>query len=753
MTRTSLTLLTGLTGLSLALAAGSAFGANDPQEVERKRTAILATISELGDRPTDHLSPALAAERAKTLDRLEAYARHGVFIQNSEFPTRFMPSFVDAHGTRCAIAHLMDESGASELVTSLAARNNHAFLSELADDPQFGEVATWLRDHGLTIDEAAYIQGPGFGGEPPPEPSSGPTQLPGPNTGGPNGPTTGPGTTPQAGPVTGRRRGGPITGRRRPSAPTSTWESWWDLNRDAFTNVRARFHDGAVVTGAQTEGLRARRPSDEEVSSRVIPMLQELTEEDDDIAATALMARARIAHGDDAAQIIPAVEEYLRHTDAQYREFAVLALGVLGDPAGEPRLIGVLTDSGDGRKLLRERNRLPENIRALAAIGLALCGGADAADALLDVLEDEKASRVDLRSSAAIALGLLGRDESLCARILPRLHKVLAAEEGPTQVLAHVPLALGRIADPASIPALLGMVAKFKGKVEVRRSAALALGRFTDSVDPELLEGLFASSRRDPDPLVRQFAILSIGELSAGAVPQEMIARLSQYHVDGVTGFFKQAADRPWHALAAGLFARHRPSARGDVLNALRGGIKGRATSEMRAACAISLGIGNDRMAAVLLRQQLKESGNPRVKGYAAEALGLLGDQASQARMIELVKEDGDAWVRYRAAIGLGLLGSVESVSSLVEILKDGKNDSVRAALTRAIGEIGDQSAVDGLIAIADDRRQVDMTRARAAAALGLTAQTADASWIALVKRGYNDSVATPSLRAVLNLF
>ena len=370
------------------------------------------------------------------------------------------------------------------------------------------------------------------------------------------------------------------------------------------------------------------------------------------------------------------------------------------------------------------------------------------------MLEDEKASRVDLRSSAAIALGLLGRDESLRARILPRLHALLAKEDGPTQVLAHVPLALGRIADPASVPALLGMVEKFKGRIEVRRSAALALGRFGDSVDADLLEGLFASARRDPDPLVRQFAIMSIGELSAGSVPQEMVARLSQFHVDGVTGFFKQAADRPWHALSAGLFARHRPAVRGDVLGALRAGVTGRkATSEVRAACAIALGIADDRMASVLLRQQLKESGNPRVKGYAAEALGLLGDQAAQPRLVELVTEDGDAWVRYRAAIGLGLLGSVESVTALVDVLGRGGNEDVRAALTRAIGEIGDVSAVDGLLDIAEDRRQVDMTRARAAAALGLTAEAADASWIALVKRGYNDSIATPSMRAVMNLF
>ncbi len=739
--------------LAAVLLGGVSSGAPGDDHVERKRAEILSTVAELRSRSTDGLSAERAAERAKTLDRLEEYARRGVFPRNEAFPTRRMPSFFDTAGTRCAIANLMDETGADELVLRLAALDNHAFLSELTEEPILDDVEEWLVAHGLTLEEACYIQGPGFNDDDPPAPPETPTgqPRPGPSTGGP--------ATPQGGPLTttGGARRGPSTGggrKRRASGPTTTWESWWNLNRDAFADVRARFHDGRAVTGPQaSEHARARRPSDALIRDVVLPALDRLSSADDAIATTALMARARVAHEADVAGIRLAIEEYLRDPHAQYREFAVLALGVSGAPGAEGTLVDVVTDRSSGRRFLRERNRIPEKIRALAAIGLALCGGPDAADALLEVARDEKASRVDLRSASVVALGLLGRDPEIRARVLPELHRLLTREDGPTQVLAHVPLALGRMADPASVPSLLGRVARFQGRVEIRRSAALALGRFVDAVDADLIEGLIASARRDPDPLVRRFAVVSLGQLAGGEVPQELVARLSQFHVDGVTGFYKQQDDRPWHALAAGLFARSRPGARGDVIDALRAEVRRGGSSDLRAASVLALGIGDDRMAAVLIRQRLNDSGNPKVTGYAAEALGLLGDAAAEPRLLELVRDGGDPFVRHRAATALGQLASVESVSELVRLLRDTGNDGIRGALTRAVGEIGDVTAVEGLLAIAEDERQVDMTRARAVAALGLTAQESDASWIRLVKQGYNDSIATDSLRDLLGVF
>ncbi len=92
--------------------------------------------------------------RALLLDALQDYWRAGRFPKNPGFPWQ-VPVFVDAEGTRCAIAHLMELGGAGELVGEIAAARNFAFVRELAHDPR---VAAWLAAAGLTVDEAAEIQ-------------------------------------------------------------------------------------------------------------------------------------------------------------------------------------------------------------------------------------------------------------------------------------------------------------------------------------------------------------------------------------------------------------------------------------------------------------------------------------------------------------------------------------------------------------------------------------------------------------------
>lgn len=93
--------------------------------------------------------------RTLLLQELEAYRREGVFPKNRDFPERAVPYFVDADGTRCAMAYLLELGGASALVAKIASERNNAFVHELADEP---ELLSWLDAAGLTVDEAARIQ-------------------------------------------------------------------------------------------------------------------------------------------------------------------------------------------------------------------------------------------------------------------------------------------------------------------------------------------------------------------------------------------------------------------------------------------------------------------------------------------------------------------------------------------------------------------------------------------------------------------
>jgi len=124
-------------------------------EVERARVAqhILRAEAYAGRRRA-RLRPLQRLARKLLLGELAAYRANGRFPKNRHFvePT---PYFVDAEGTRCAVAHLLDASGESELVQRIAHQRNHARVAELADEAR---LVAWLDEAGLSLEEAALIQ-------------------------------------------------------------------------------------------------------------------------------------------------------------------------------------------------------------------------------------------------------------------------------------------------------------------------------------------------------------------------------------------------------------------------------------------------------------------------------------------------------------------------------------------------------------------------------------------------------------------
>jgi len=112
-------------------------------------------LAELRARDTSHLSPEQHASRARLIAELQRYARTGRFPRNLDFPGIRMPYFVDAFGTRCAMAHLIESTGEIDLVARVAATANNAFVRELEGDIT---LRAWLDRAGLTAAEAARIQ-------------------------------------------------------------------------------------------------------------------------------------------------------------------------------------------------------------------------------------------------------------------------------------------------------------------------------------------------------------------------------------------------------------------------------------------------------------------------------------------------------------------------------------------------------------------------------------------------------------------
>lgn len=136
--------------LPCVVLAGAA--APDP-EVARIQRHLATVEAELRTAEVD-LSLGQHAGRAVAIERLHRYRVAGVFPHNHHLAVR-APYFIDDHGTRCAMAHLIEEGGGAALVAAVHQTRNNAYVRELADEPA---LIAWLDRNGLTVAEAARIQ-------------------------------------------------------------------------------------------------------------------------------------------------------------------------------------------------------------------------------------------------------------------------------------------------------------------------------------------------------------------------------------------------------------------------------------------------------------------------------------------------------------------------------------------------------------------------------------------------------------------
>lgn len=131
-------------------------------EVARLRAHFDSVDTELRIRDVSHLSVEQRASRAKLIGWLREYRDAGRFPQNDRFVNEAVPFFRDSRGTLCAMAYLVDRSGAGDVVDHIATTRNNAYIRDLTDDRA---LVAWLDASGLTVSEAARIQ-PAYEGGP-----------------------------------------------------------------------------------------------------------------------------------------------------------------------------------------------------------------------------------------------------------------------------------------------------------------------------------------------------------------------------------------------------------------------------------------------------------------------------------------------------------------------------------------------------------------------------------------------------------
>lgn len=123
-------------------------------EIQRVAQHLARAEGHAARRDVSQLGPVQRLLRQLLLQELARYRAEGRFPQNHDFEAR-TPYFIDASGTRCAMAHLLELGGAGELVEKIAAERNNARVRELVDEPG---LLAWLEAAGLTPEEAAAIQ-------------------------------------------------------------------------------------------------------------------------------------------------------------------------------------------------------------------------------------------------------------------------------------------------------------------------------------------------------------------------------------------------------------------------------------------------------------------------------------------------------------------------------------------------------------------------------------------------------------------
>jgi HEAT repeat protein len=340
-----------------------------------------------------------------------------------------------------------------------------------------------------------------------------------------------------------------------------------------------------------------------------------------------------------------------------------------------------------------------------------------------------------VRVAAAEAAGLIGPAAAPVAADL-----VALLTDADETVCCRAAEALGRVADPATLPAL---VAELDAPSPVvRAAAARAIGAFgaaAADAAPVLVRLL-----QDPEEAVRQAAGEAVGRV--GPLPEEATATL----VEGLAS--KDTLVRAQTAEALGAIGENAADAAPALAEALANG-----TDHVRAKAAEALGkIGESaaEVAVPVLVRALRDKDN-WVSALAAEALGEMGEAAGEAvpALVRSLRHINPI-VRANAAEAVGKLGEAGAAARpALEAAAADADGAVRAAAVRAVGATAPPGGGVGpvvLAALDDPDPRVRAAAAGAAGVLG-TAGEAVAPLLPLLEDA-NDEVKFEVIRALPRL-
>jgi len=717
--------------LLLATACGSGHG----ESIELAVAHYQQVETELLAVDTGHLTESRKAERERLIRELAIYREGREFTLNRDHPGARLPYFMDDEGRRCAIAHLLHVWGEDDLVARVAKANNHAYVSDLAGEP---EVVAWLDRVGISAWEAARIQVPGRvppdeedtpGAPPPPEPESSPPgktptaetpppDSPSPDTPAPkDGAATGPvgkvgsrpgsgGTQPGAtGPAAGPGGGGRTLGgrtaspragsRRSASRGAESWWLWWEFNKLDYLAANPLRVRTPEITGTRTREIeaRVRKRAEESRRAAVLPaLLAELDHDDARVRGAAVIAVGRIG----GAEAVPYLLKRLDDPQLWVRDRAILALGATGaDEAGRV----LLRIARTGSHLPRGKSAISPDARPLSILGLGLHSryqGAAVHDAAVaDLVAKAKKRDLEDLGGAGLLHGVLSPGERIDAVTV----KIAMDQNAPDPVRARAIERLGTLSSGKAMPALQRTLAG--PRLELRRSAALALAEVQHDL---VLPRIMTAFELEKEPLTRGFLLLAIARQGGEKATKFLTRQLTR----------GPRALRPWAALALGLAAREGDRA---ALPPLR---KAELSKSDQGAVWLALGLARDEESVPVLKTALGKLGSPRVRSHAATALALIGGERARHALLSRQVDEGSPGVKVVIAQCLGVMGHDEDAVVLLETLKGATRPEYSGVMAVGLGYHGADATLTGLTDLLGERNLDPVVRGTTISAIGL---------------------------------
>ncbi|MCI0586369.1 MAG: HEAT repeat domain-containing protein [Planctomycetes bacterium] len=388
---------------------------------------------------------------------------------------------------------------------------------------------------------------------------------------------------------------------------------------------------------------------------------------EDPSAAYELRAAAALGMGlQGRRESAPILRNYLQknldveHAGGDARDLLVgslVAAGMVGDPSFVPFLVGRYRD------LLEERRSRCRTVLGALLTTLGRLRDAAALSTLLEAVEEKD---IELRRSAALALGELGDPAAV-----PRLAAALSGD-ADLQVRGFAAISLGRIGGEEAVAALRSAFSA-KGASRVARSyGALGLGLAWD-------QGSAADLRRaleaPGEEAVRGAYAIALGFLGDQESAETLFRVLENRGLDPDL--------RGYAAIAIGMIRPDEGLPR--LLRVVRE--EADAVDDFRRGQLLGLGLFGESLGTPLVLQALSEERRDVVRGSAAMALGFLRDPAAARILSDLLSRGAPIPDRsVYACAALGSLGDAHTYPLLSEAFF---NANYRVSLP-LLGEIAD---------------------------------------------------------------